>query len=372
MDSTEIKDLYRQMLRIRLFEESLIPLINDGTIKCPTHLCIGQEAVAVGVCSALRPQDHIYSHHRSHGHYLAKGGDMKRLTAELYGKKTGCCHGRAGSMHIMDPDVGFMGISAIVASTVALAVGDAMATKLRKEDRVTVAVFGDGAMGEGIVYESINLAVLYNLPIIFVCENNGYATHMPLKKCVGTDDLYLIPYDCYCNHGDGNDVESVQDLTNVVLESLEHNANSFPAFLEFNTYRLCGHVGPDDKIMGEHIDIRPKEEIEYWKKNDPIKAALDLRDHDFMTEWPVINRLEIEQEIAEAHKFAKESAWPEDFPGRGYGPHGEPRPVLQRRRGHPIRSLPDHQTEGLVAPGVSSREPNPGEPLQRIDKGRLR
>jgi len=298
-------------LRIRLYEESLIPLINDGTIKCPSHLCIGQEAVAVGVCSALRPQDHIYSHHRSHGHYLAKGGDMKRLTAELYGKKTGCCHGRAGSMHIMDPDVGFMGISAIVASTVALAVGDAMTTKLRKkEDRVTVAVFGDGAMGEGIVYESINLAVLYELPIIFVCENNGYATHMPADKCAANITLWdqVAGFGLNSNGCDGNDIYTVnKHIKNAIERKI------FPYFLELETYRLCGHVGPDDKILGEHTDIRPKEEVEYWEKRDPIKEILDLKDHDFMTEWPMINDAEIEQEIAEAHQFARESAWPENL-----------------------------------------------------------
>lgn len=305
--NSKIKELYYSMLRIRLFEESLIPLINDGTIRGPTHLCIGQEAVAVGVCSALRPQDHIYSHHRSHGHYLAKGGNMKRLCAELYGKKTGCCHGRAGSMHIMDPDVGFMGISAIVASTVALAVGDAMTAKLRKEDRVTVAVFGDGAMGEGIIYESINLAVLYDLPILFVCENNGYATHMPIKKTVKEGlifERFRTGWEMNSAFEHGNDVEAVRDMTEFLIEGL-------PAFLELKTYRLCGHVGPDDKILGEHMDIRPKKEVEYWKTQDPVQQVLDLTDHDFMTEWPAINKVEIEQEIAEAHQFARESEWPE-------------------------------------------------------------
>ena len=296
------------MLRIRLFEESLIPLINDGTIKTPVHLCIGQEAVAVGVCSALRPQDHVYSHHRSHGHYLAKGGDMKRLCAEIYGKKTGCCHGRAGSMHIMDPDVGFMGVSAMIAGSVSLAVGDAMTTKLRKEDRVTVAVFGDGAMGEGIIYEAINLAVLYELPIIFVCENNGYSAHMPINKTIKDGSIFerfRTGWNINSMCENSNDAETVRDMTEFLIEA------SLPAFLELKTYRFCGHVGPDDKIMGEHTDIRPKEEVEYWREQDPIKAILDLRDHDFMTEWPAINKAEIEQEIAEAHKFAQESPWPE-------------------------------------------------------------
>ena len=251
--------------------------------------------------------DHVYSHHRSHGHYLAKGGDMKRLCAEIYGKKTGCCHGRAGSMHIMDPDVGFMGVSAMIAGSVSLAVGDAMTTKLRKEDRVTVAVFGDGAMGEGIVYEAINLAVLYELPILFVYENNGYSAHMPTDQTIKDGSIFerfRTGWNINSMSNYGNDVENVESHTEFLLERL-------PSFLEFNTYRLCGHVGPDDKIMGEHTDIRPKEQVEAWKKQDPIKKVLELRDHDFMTEWPAINKAEIEQEIAEAHKFAQESPWPE-------------------------------------------------------------
>ena len=308
MDTDKTKEMYREMLRIRLFEESLIPLINDGTIKTPCHLCVGQEAIAVGVCSALRPQDHVYSHHRSHGHYLAEGGDMKRLCAEIYGKKTGCCHGRAGSMHIMDPDVGFMGVSAMIAGSVSLAVGDAMTTKLRKEARVTVVFFGDGAMGERIIYEAINLAVLYELPIIFVCENNQYSAHMPIKKILKPEfiaDRFFHGWNMDSSYQTGNDVMKVFKATQEIIEN-----HQYPRFIEFITYRLCGHVGPDDKVMGEHTDIRPKEEVEYWKGQDPIKAALDLRDHDFMTEWPVINKAEIEQEVAEAHQFARESEWP--------------------------------------------------------------
>lgn len=308
MDADKTKKMYHAMVRIREFEESLIPLINDGTIKTPVHLCCGQEAVAVGVCSALREQDHVYGNHRSHGHYLAKGGDMKRLCAEIYGKKTGCSHGRGGSMHIIDPDVGFMGSVPIVAGTVSLAVGDAMTTKLRKEDRVTVVFFGDGAMGEGVVYEAINLAVLYELPIIFVCENNGYSTHMPVDKCAANVNLsdQVLGFGINRTFGNGNDVEEVKDW-------VEHALDELPMFLELKTYRLCGHVGPDDKILNEHMDIRPKDEVEYWKTQDPIKAALDLRDHDFMTEWPMINGMEIEQEIKEAHKFAQESEWPENL-----------------------------------------------------------
>jgi len=312
----DIKESYRQMLRIRLFEESLIPLINDGTIKTPCHLCNGQEAVAVGVCSALRPQDHVYSHHRSHGHYLAKGGDMKRLCAEIYGKKDGCCHGRAGSMHIMDPDVGFMGVSAMIAGSVSLAVGDAMTTKLRKEDRVTVAFFGDGAMGEGIVYEAINLAVLYELPIIFVCENNGYSAHMPIKKCAANVDLsdQISGFGIHRDTIYGNDVNTVNNYAEDVIDR-----KALPYFLECKTYRLCGHVGPDDKIMGEHTDIRPKEEVEAWKKQDPIKQ-LHKAYHDYdnyacmhgeeqLCELMMIE-VQVKQEIAEAHEFARDSEWP--------------------------------------------------------------
>jgi len=292
------------MLRIRLFEQALIDPILSSEVKTPCHLCIGQEAVAVGVCSALRPQDQVFGNHRSHGHYLARGGDMNKLAAEIWGKETGCSKGRGGSMHIAAPEVGFMGATPIVAGTVSLAVGAALAAKIKREDRIVVSFFGDGAMGEGVVYESLNLAALWKLPIIFVCENNGYATHMPTNKCwngarefhevaesIGIDGYWL----------DGNDVTLVNDS---VKSAIAH-MNDGPTFLECETYRLCGHVGPDDNILGSHTDIRPKKEIEEWQMKDPLRSDITT----FMAAG-ILSDEAITKEVQEAIEFARTSPWP--------------------------------------------------------------
>jgi pyruvate dehydrogenase E1 component alpha subunit len=285
------------MLRIRLFEESLIPGILSGEIKTPCHLCIGQEAVAVGVCRALRSQDVVFGNHRSHGHYLAKGGDMKALCAEIYGKETGCSKGRGGSMHLADPEVGFMGSVPIVAGTAALAVGAAMAFKMRGEDRIAVSFFGDGAMQEGIVYEALNLAKLHRLPILFVCENNQYATHMRLQDCLFNPPHVIAQGLGYSTKLiDGN---SVMDVYSAVLDTLEYS--NLPEFIECWTYRLCGHVGPDDNILGEHLDIRPKKEVDGWRLADPTVS----------TEWTTTTLNSVRKEVEESHQFAKESRFPD-------------------------------------------------------------
>ena len=310
----QLLDTYRAMLRIRLFEESLIDPILKGEIKTPCHLCIGQEAVAVGVCSALRKEDWVFGNHRSHGHYLAKGGDMKALMAEIYGKETGCSRGRGGSMHIIDREAGFMGATPIVAGTVPLAVGAAMAAKLRGEDRVVVSFFGDGAMGEGVVYESLNIAALYELPILFVCENNRYATHLPLEKTSAVKDLWLIPTKMHSRPVSGMDVMDVREATKEAIEKL-------PAFLEMKCYRFCGHVGPDDNILGFHTDIRPKEEVEAWRKRDPVKLTgrqyHSVNNYKCMTgeEEPMcellMTRETVQKEIKESVQFAQDSPWPD-------------------------------------------------------------
>ncbi len=177
-----LRDLYKTMLRIRVCEESFVDPILKGEIKCPVHLYTGEEAVATGVCANLDNKDYVFGGHRSHGHYLAKGGDMKRMVAEIYGKETGCAKGRGGSMHIVDTKVGMMGAVPIVAGTVSIATGSALASKIRKEKRVAVSFFGDGAVGEGVLHESLNFAALKKLPIIFACENNFYSTHMPIRE----------------------------------------------------------------------------------------------------------------------------------------------------------------------------------------------
>ena len=167
-------ELYRRMRLIRNVEEKIVSLYPEQEIKCPTHLSIGQEAVASAVCTAMTPQDYIFSTHRCHSHYLAKGGDLKAMFAELYGRKSGCAKGKGGSMHLVDPRVGMMGASAIVGGTIPLAVGAALTAKLKNQKQVAAAFFGDGASEEGVFQESLNFAALKKLPMIFVCENNFY------------------------------------------------------------------------------------------------------------------------------------------------------------------------------------------------------
>ncbi len=262
--------LFRMMVRIRCFEEDLVESILSGDIHTPCHLCSGQEAVAVGLCTALLKSDYIFGTHRSHGHFLAKGGSMKALAAEVYCREAGCSRGRGGSMHLIDPDSGMMGSAPIVAGTISLAVGAALASSIRKDNRVTVSFFGDGATGEGVLYESLNFAALKKLPIIFACENNLYATHMPIRECRVNQPISKIAeplgIKTYCV--DGNDVLQVYDAGLQAVETCRSGEG--PVFMEFMTYRLRGHVGPDDNIQGFHTDIRPKDEIAMWQQKDPI------------------------------------------------------------------------------------------------------
>jgi TPP-dependent pyruvate/acetoin dehydrogenase alpha subunit len=175
-----LRELYRTMLRIWVCEERFVEPILKGEVRCPVHLSTGEEAIATGVCAALSESDYIFGTHRSHGHYLAKGGSMQELVAEVYGKATRCSKGRGGSMHLTCPEKGVVGAVPIVGATISLALGAALASRIRQDHRVTVSFFGDGATGEGVLYESLNFAALKKLPILFVCENNLYSTHMPI------------------------------------------------------------------------------------------------------------------------------------------------------------------------------------------------
>lgn len=304
--------LYRTMLRIRFCEESLVEPILKGEVRCPCHLYTGQEAVATGVCAALEEGDYMFGNHRSHGHYLAKGGDMKQMIAEIYGKETGCSRGRGGSMHLIAPEVGFLGAAPIVGGTISLAVGAALASKIRGDNRVTVSFFGDGATGEGVFYESLNFASLKKLPVIFACENNFYSTHMPLRECRPEDNIYKSG-EPFCVAGyrvDGNDVLEVYEFAKKAVEICRKGNG--PVLLEFVTYRLRGHVGPDDNIQGTHTDIRPKEEIESWKKKDPIiRFGRYLIKNEILTKEEVETiKEEVKREVVSAMEFARNSPYP--------------------------------------------------------------
>lgn len=304
--------LLRTMLRIRLFEEALVGPILAGEIHTPCHLYSGQEAIAVGLCSALSRDDYIFGNHRSHGHFLAKGGSMKALAAEVYCRESGCSRGRGGSMHLIDPEVGMMGSAPIVAGTISLATGAALASSIRNDGRVTVSFFGDGATGEGVLYESLNFAALKRLPIIFACENNLYATHMPIRECRVNLPIGRIaePFGISAHTVDGNDVMQVHETCRKAVDACR--SGNGPVFMEFITYRFRGHVGPDDNIHGFHTDIRPAAELAEWLEKDPIKRFEKyLKDHELMVEDQLdAVRNEVAGEVQDAMDFALNSPAP--------------------------------------------------------------
>lgn len=308
-----LHDLYKTMLRIRLCEESLIGPILNREIFCPCHLYSGQEAVAAGICASLTKKDYVFSNHRSHGHFIAKGGSLPEMLAEIYCRETGCSRGRGGSMHLIDPGVGMLGSAPIVSGTISLALGAALASFIRQEDRVAVTFFGDGATGEGVLYESLNYAALMKLPIIFICENNFYATHMPIRECRVQKAIRTIA-DPFCienNEVDGNDVLAVYEAGKKAVEKCRKGEG--PYFLECLTYRQRGHVGPDDNIQGLHTDIRPPEEVEEWIKKDPIKNFENYLMNHCGLDKAVLQktRKDVEAEVAAAHVYAKNSPCPD-------------------------------------------------------------
>jgi pyruvate dehydrogenase E1 component alpha subunit len=258
------------MVRIRLCEESFVEPILKRDVLCPVHLYSGQEAIAAGVCAALKPRDYVFGTHRSHGHYLAKGGSLRAMVAEVYGREAGCSRGRGGSMHLLAPKQGMLGSAPIVAGTISLALGSALAARIRRDGRVVASFLGDGATGEGVFHESLNFAALRSLPIMFVCENNLYATHMPIRECRPPVSIHKIAaqYGVEGRKVDGNDVLAVYDATYRAADRCRRGGG--PSLLEFVTYRLRGHVGPDDNIQGTHTDIRPRAEVMRWRKRDPI------------------------------------------------------------------------------------------------------
>ncbi|MBW2631696.1 MAG: thiamine pyrophosphate-dependent dehydrogenase E1 component subunit alpha [Deltaproteobacteria bacterium] len=308
-----LRQLYKTMLRIRLCEESFIEPILNGDVHCPVHLYSGEEAVAAGICASLNETDYIFGNHRSHGHFLAKGGSMNELAAEIYCRETGCSRGRGGSMHLIDPDVGMLGSAPIVSGTISLALGAALAASIRKDNRVAVCFFGDGATGEGVLYESLNFAALKKLPIVFVCENNLYATHMPVRECRVENSIYKIaePFRIESRAIDGNDVLKVYEAGQKAIDKCR--VGDGPVFLECLTYRFRGHVGPDDNIQGSHTDIRPKEEVEEWFQKDPIKLLENYLSQNKLVDKETLDeiRREVQNEVDDAHIFAKNSPVPD-------------------------------------------------------------
>lgn len=312
LPETLLTDLYRMMLRIRLCEESFVEPIVRGDIRCPVHLCSGEEAIPAGVCAALENGDYVFGNHRSHGHFLAKGGKMQELVAEVYCREAGCSRGRGGSMHIIDPSVGMLGAAPIVAGTISLALGSALASWIRGDGRVSVSFFGDGATGEGVLCESLNFAALKKLPLIFACENNYYSTHLPIDEIRVSRKIYQLGkvFGEKSYRVDGNDVLQVYRAARKAAEICRKGEG--PVFLEFLTYRQRGHVGPDDNVQGTHTDIRSPLEIEKWRKKDPILRMENyLKNNGIVSDADLSKfRDEVEKEVADAHRFALASPYP--------------------------------------------------------------
>jgi TPP-dependent pyruvate/acetoin dehydrogenase alpha subunit len=260
----------------------------------------------------LAKKDYVFGTHRSHGHYLAKGGDLEKMLAEVYCKETGCAKGRGGSMHLLTPEVGMMGSAPIVAGTISLAVGAALAASIRQDGRVAVSFFGDGAAGEGVLFESINFSALHCLPILFVCENNLYSTHLPIYECRPSEDIARIgkSFGIPAFRVNGNQVLKVFKAAQRAI-ALCRQARG-PVFMECLTYRLRGHVGPDDNIQGTHMDIRAAEEIARWRKKDPIPQFARFLLKRKIADRDALDRIhrEAEEEVKEAHEYAKASPYP--------------------------------------------------------------
>jgi pyruvate dehydrogenase E1 component alpha subunit len=264
----KLRELYYQMLRIRRFEERIAEVYAEQEMRCPTHFSIGEEAAAVGVCAALKLDDVIFSNHRCHAHYLAKGGDARRMIAELYGRATGCTGGKGGSMHLSDESAGMMGASAIVGASIPLAMGAALAFSMQGKRQVAVSFFGDAGPEQGIFHESLNFAALKRLPVIFVCENNLYATQTPLSRRQARNNIYQRGriYGIPGKRIDGNDVLKVYLAAKEAASNCRNGKG--PVLLELMTYRYREHVGPNyDWDLG----YRTQDEVESWmKKADPL------------------------------------------------------------------------------------------------------
>lgn len=304
-------DLFYKILRIRLVEEEIAKRYGEQQMRCPVHLSIGQEATPVGVCEALNQNDVMFSTHRAHAHYLAKHGSLDALIGELYGRVTGCSRGQGGSMHLIDLKVGFMGATSIVGGTVPVGIGAAFAFKMKKEPRVSVIAIGDTVLEEGVFHESANFAALKKLPVIFMCENNGYSCYSPLKNRQPDRPLkdVAIAHKIPSFLIDGNDVFEVFRKTNDLIKGVRSGEG--PIFLELPTFRYLEHCGPNND---DGLNYRTIEELEYWKTNDPIsKAESSLKQMGYWSDNLVA---QYKHKISEEVHLAFEKAIQAPFPNK--------------------------------------------------------
>ena len=310
-DKPVLMEMLRRMLRIRRFEEAVIHLVERAEIVGAAHSYIGMEAVAVGACLALRDDDYMTGNHRSHGHPIAKGGDVKKAMAELLGKRTGYCKGKGGSMHLADFSIGILGESGILGSSIPTAVGAALGSRLQGNDRVAVPFFGDGASNEGAFHESINLAAIWKLPVIFLCENNQYAVSNNFRDMVATENISdrAAAYDIPGVLVDGQDVIAMYEAVSEAVSRAR--AGQGPSLIEGRTYRYEDHSLGLGRIV--RVAYRSDEEVEQWKQRDPIAIHKErLLSQGIATQSEVDGvGEEVKVLIDEAVEFARQSPYPD-------------------------------------------------------------
>ena len=310
MDNKTLLSRYRDILRIRSIENKIVSEYPNGEMRCPVHLSIGQEATPVGICKNLNQKDLIVSAHRSHAHYLAKGGNLKKMISEIYGKVTGCAKGKGGSMHLIDLKAGVAAAVPIVGSTIPIGTGLAWANKLKKNNKIVVVFFGDGATEEGVFQESLDFASLHKLKVLFVCENNYYSVYSSLKSRQSkkrnllkfAQSLGISSYNV-----DGNDVIKIFDKSKKIVQDIRNNKG--PALILLDTYRWLEHCGPNNDDI---LSYRSKKEVEIWLKKCPLKKI-----EKFLIKKKIINKrlikkmhVELDTQIEGAFKHAQKSSFP--------------------------------------------------------------
>ena len=307
LERNDLLQVFKMMFLIRRFEEQSVAFYKSGEIRGSLHPCIGQEATAVGACMALRRDDFLTCTYRGHGQCLAKGLDPKEAMAELLGRQTGCSRGKGGSMHFTDPAVGLLGENAIVGAGVPIAVGAAMTAQLDRTDRVAITFFGDGAVNQGVFHEALNMAAIWDLPVIFFCENNLYSEMTPISAMVNVSQLAdrAAAYGMEAVTVDGYDPIAVHEVTYKAVERARRGEG--PTFIEAMTYRLFGHM------VGDTEPYRTKAEVAEWRARDPITAFPQrlIQEFDFSEADIEAVKAEVETEMAEVNRFALDSPWPE-------------------------------------------------------------
>ncbi len=306
IEKEKINWIYKKIFTIRFFEERIKKIAKEKTVPGYLHTCIGSEAICVGVMAALNQDDWISSTYRNHGHAIAKGCELNEITSEIYGRKTGICKGRGGSMHISDFSKGMLGSFGIVAAGPAVVLGAALQEKINKSNKTCVSFFGDGAIHNGAFHEAAGLAKLWDIPMIFVCENNGYAEATATDWHLNTKELSDITkaYDMLSYIGDGNNVFEVYDITKKAIN--EAKQKNTPIFLEFKNYRFSGQYEGDTQLY------QPQEEIDKAKQNDPIKLAKENSSKYGLTKndlEKIINKAK--EEVDKAFDFADTQPWPQ-------------------------------------------------------------